>query len=63
MVLFGDMLKRYEYWAFEDGKAVKKWTDFFLWNSDNREPIQNKGFKGNHLKNEYRESSQGVLQG
>jgi len=47
--------KRYEYWASENGKLVKKFTNWFKWDSDNREPIQNKGFKGNNLKNEYRE--------
>lgn len=54
MDIFGDMLKRYEYWAFEDGKAVKKFTNWFDWSSDMTEPIQLKGFKGNHLVNEYR---------
>lgn len=48
------MEKRYEYWAFENGKAVKKFTEWFFWGSDLLEPIQQKGYKGNHLKNEYR---------
>lgn len=46
--------KRYEHWVFKDGKHMKEFTDWFPWNSDNRDPIQLKGFKGNHLKNEYR---------
>lgn len=28
------MLKRYEYLASENGKPIKKWTDWFEWNSD-----------------------------
>lgn len=47
--------KRFQYWGRKDGKPQVLWTDWFPFNSDNREPIQNKGFKGNHLKNEYRE--------
>ena len=43
--------KRYEYWTSENGKPVKKWTDFFLWDSDNRDPWQLK----NKLKNEYKD--------
>jgi hypothetical protein len=46
--------KRYEFWASENGKPVKKWTNFFIWDSDSRDQIQLKGFKGNHLKNEYK---------
>lgn len=49
------MMKRYEYWSSEDGKPVKKWTSFFKWDSDIRDEIQLKGFKGNHLHNEYKE--------
>jgi hypothetical protein len=52
--LVGNMLKRYEYWAFEDGKAVKKWTNYFPWDSTLTDPIQLKGYKGNHLRNEYK---------
>lgn len=43
--------KRYEYWASENGKPIKKWTDFFLWDSDNRDPWQLK----NRLRNEYKD--------
>lgn len=39
--------KRYEYWSREG----KKWTDWFVWLSDNRDPWQLK----NKLKNEYKE--------
>ena len=49
------MKKRFQYWASEQGKPIKKWTEWFNWDSDNREPIQLKGFKGNHLLNEYEE--------
>jgi hypothetical protein len=48
-------LKRFQYWAFEDGKPLKKWTDWMEWKSDIRDPIQQKGYKGNHLLNEYKE--------
>ena len=47
-------MKRYQYWGFKDGKAQMLWTDFFIWDSDSRDQIQLKGFKGNHLKNEYK---------
>lgn len=46
--------KRYQYWASENGKPIKKWTEFFIWDSDSTEPIQLKGYKGNDLKNEYK---------
>ena len=46
------MLKRYEYWGSENGKAVKKFTDWFEWDGE-QYPIQLNGFKGNHLHNEY----------
>jgi len=49
-----EVFKRYEFWASENGKPVKKWTNFFIWDSDSRDQIQLKGFKGNHLKNEYK---------
>lgn len=45
--------KRFQYWGRKDGKVQKLWSDWFEWNSDNRDPIQLKGFKGNHLLNEY----------
>ena len=48
------MEKRFQHWSSENGKPVKKWTEFFEWESDMRDPIQLKGFKGNHLLNEYR---------
>ena len=44
--------KRYEYWASENGKPVKKWTDFFLWDSDIREKWQLKGKLRNFYKEE-----------
>lgn len=45
------MEKCYEYWAFEDGKAVKKVTHWFEWNSTIRDKWQLKG----KLRNFYRE--------
>lgn len=41
--------KRYQYIT---NQGVK-WTPWFNWSGE-EEPIQLKGFKGNHLKNEYR---------
>lgn len=43
--------KRYQYWS-RDGIH---WTDWFPWDSDSREKVQLKGFKGDMLLNEYRE--------
>lgn len=48
--------KRYQYWGSENGKPIKKWSDFFFWDSDLRDPIQLKGYKGNHLINEYKDT-------
>lgn len=45
--------KRFQYW----GRSGKCWSEWFNWDSDNRDPIQLKGFKGNHLLNEYREDN------
>ena len=50
--------KRYEYWASDNGKAVKKFTKWFSWDSDSTEPIQLKGYKGNDLRNEYKTEAQ-----
>lgn len=50
--------KRYQFWASENGKPVKKWTEYFEWNSDSREKIQMKGFKGDNLLNEYTTSNE-----
>lgn len=50
-------LKRYEYWATENGKAVKKWTRWFKWNSPSRVKVELKGFKGDVLRCEYREDN------
>ena len=48
MTCHSDMTyKRYEYWSREG----KRFTDWFPWNSENRDPWQLK----NRLKNEYRE--------
>lgn len=33
-VLNGVMLKRYEFWASENGKPLKKWTEYFPWDTD-----------------------------
>lgn len=46
------VFKKYEYWASENGKPVKKWTDFFLWNSDIRDEWQLKGKLRNFYKEE-----------
>lgn len=45
--------KRYQYWAFINGKYCIVWSDWFNYNGP-EEHIQLKGFKGNHLLNEYR---------
>ena len=45
--------KRFQYWGRKDGKVEKMWSEWFKWDSDNRDPIQLKGFKGDHLLNEY----------
>ena len=39
--------KRYQYWTREG----KKWTEWFVWTSDDRDPWQLK----NRLRNEYKE--------
>lgn len=44
------MTKRYEYWASENGKPIKKFTTWFNWDSDLEEPWQMK----NKLKNEFK---------
>lgn len=45
-----EIMKRYEYWGSENGKPVKKWTDWFDYDGE-QEPWQLKG----RLRNEYRE--------
>lgn len=46
--------KRFQFWGRnKDGKVEKMWSEWFKWDSDNRDPIQLKGFKGDHLLNEY----------
>lgn len=47
--------KRFQYWGRKDGKVQKMWSNWFLWGSENRDPIQMKGYKGDNLLNEYRE--------
>ena len=47
--------KRYQHWGSNNGTPVVMWTDWFdVPNNCTEEPYQLKGFKGNHLKNEYR---------
>lgn len=46
------MQKRYEYWASENGKPIKKWTDWFPWDSDDCPKYQLKSHPT--LLNEYR---------
>ena len=50
--------KRYQFWGRVDGKVQKCWTPWFEWNSDSREKIQMKGFKGDNLLNEYTTSNE-----
>lgn len=45
--------KRFQYWGFKDGKAQKLWTEWFNY-SGPEEKIQQNGYSGNHLFNEYR---------
>ena len=45
--------KRYQYWGSINGVPQIMWTKWFDYNGP-EEPIQHKGFKGNHLLNEYR---------
>lgn len=45
--------KRFQYWGSLNGTPVKMWAKWFDYNGE-EEPIQLKGFKGNHLLNEYR---------
>ena len=47
--------KRFQFWGRKDGKVEKMWSEWFKWDSDNRDPIQLKGFKGDHLLNEYKD--------
>lgn len=54
--------KRFQYWGFKDGHPQKLWTPWFAWDSDINEPIQQSGYKGNHLLNEYRDEEDLVLE-
>lgn len=45
------MQKRYEYWCCEDGKVIKKFTDWFEYNSTLKPKYQ----LSTKLRNEYRE--------
>ena len=45
--------KRYQYWGRVNGVSQIMWTPWFKYDGP-EEPIQLKGFKGNHLNNEYR---------
>ena len=45
--------KRYQFWGSIEGKAQKLWTPWFDYNGP-EEPVQLKGYKGNHLLNEFR---------
>ena len=48
--------KRFQYWGRnKDGKVEKMWSEWFKWDSDNRDPIQLKGYKGDNLLNEYKD--------
>ena len=53
------ILKRYEYWASENGKPIKKWTEWFNYNEDDSLlPVLQKNEKyqllNPKLKNEFR---------
>ena len=44
------MLKRYQFWASENGKPCLKWTEFFYWDGEQYEyQLKSK------LKNEYKD--------
>ena len=45
--------KRYQYWGSVNGKPQIMWTDWFNYDGP-EDKIQQKGFGGNHLLNEYR---------
>ncbi len=45
--------KRFQYWGSLDGIPMKMWTEWFDYNGP-EEDIQQKGFNGNHLLNEFR---------
>lgn len=47
--------KRYQYWAYEDGKPVKKFTQWFEWESDYCPKVQFKSYKGDTLLCEYKD--------
>ena len=47
--------KRYQYWGRVNGSPTIMWTKWFTCRGNSTEPIQMKGFKGNNLRNEYRE--------
>jgi hypothetical protein len=48
--------KRYQYWTREG----KQFTEWFPWHSDSRDPIQLKGYKGDHLRNEYKDEVEDI---
>jgi len=45
--------KRFQFWGSVNGKPQKLWTEWFDYNGP-EEDIQQKGFNGNHLLNEFR---------
>ena len=45
--------KRFQYWGSVNGVPQKLWTEWFDY-SGPEEKIQQKGYGGNHLLNEYR---------
>ena len=45
--------KRFQYWGSVNGVPQVMWTSWFNFDGP-EEKIQLKGFKGNHLLNEYR---------
>lgn len=56
------MMKRYQYWASDNGKPYKKFTDWFQYDGDETSKIQMKGYKGDVLLQEFRDDdSEGEL--
>ena len=45
--------KRFQYWGSLDGIPMKMWSNWFNYDGP-EESLQLKGFKGDHLLNEYR---------
>ena len=54
--------KRYQYWASDNGKPYKEWTQWFPYDGDETSKVQMKGYKGDVLLQEFRDDdSEGGL--